>query len=404
MTYTTASTMRHIFRFGAGLTILFVAALSATAQPERSAAGFTFFAVGDAGKPGSLLTGTAQAMQKEAQGLNVEKDQLDALIFLGDNFYPNGLNLEKEEREALIEEVIGPHRPLLNSLGRKNVHSIAGNHDYYCATLGPAPYGTCFSGNRYEAMIPEWTYYDGYPRSVRYAISAGSSDSVELFFFDSAILLQSDQSEWRPVLDSLTRLLAASSYRRSVRWRLFFAHHSPYSVGAHGGYRKWDSERKEVTYIGNCIEEGDDPFKYAEQLAEYHEDVCRPRYQAYKDSLFAIVRRSGVLIQAMFAGHDHTLQLLNYPERESSPKLFIVSGAGSKQEYVRSPLPPSIYTHPFNDQEHKGESAGGFMAGRIEGDQLHLWFVNGETGERLDMGGGTKDFFVDRNGSLVQTR
>lgn len=377
--------------------------LRAQRQGGDSRPGFTFFAVGDAGKPGALLGGTAIAMREEAERLRAEGDPLEAVIFLGDNFYPNGLNLEEKERSELIEEVMGPHRPLLLPLGRENVHAIAGNHDYYCATLGPAPYGTCFAGNEYERMLPEWTYYDNYPASVRYAVSPGSADSVELFFFDSAILLQSDPSGWSPRLDSLARLLEASARNRSVGWRLFFAHHSPYSVGAHGGYRKWDPERQEVTYVGNCIEQGDDPFKYAEELAGYHEDVCRPLYQAYKDSLFAIVRRSGTTIQAMFAGHDHTLQLLNYPERGESPSVFVVSGAGSKQDYVRSPLPPSIYTHPFNDPAHKGKSAGGFAGGRIEGDRLHLWFTNGDGGERLDMGG-MKDFYIDRDGLLVGTR
>lgn len=401
MSNTTATKIRNRYSFRVCLTLLLSAAATVTAPAQQR--GFTFFAVGDAGHPGPILTMTAAAMAKHAAELTASGDRLEAVLFLGDNVYPNGLNREPEERSRLIQEVVGPHRPLLAQVGKGNVHTVAGNHDYYCGVLGPAPYGTCHAGNRYESLIPDWTYYSGMPASVRYATSAGGRDSIELFIFDSAILLQRPLAEWRSYLDSLSSLLAASARNGSVRWRLILAHHSPYSVGAHGGYRGWDPERMEVLYVGSCIHEGDDPFKYVERLAGYHEDVCDPTYQKYKDSLFAVIDGSGVTIQAMFAGHDHTLQLLNHRSRAGSPKIFVVSGAGSKQDYVRSPLRGSIYSHPYNDPHHKGESAFGFMTGRIEGDRLHLWFINGEDGELLDMGGAT-DFYIAEDGSLAEAR
>ncbi len=366
---------------------------------------FTFIAVGDAGKPGPILTNTAKAIQTEYDRLAPLGDSVKALLFLGDNFYPNGLNNEIEIREELIEGVIGPHRPIMNKLGKENVLSVSGNHDYYCATLGPAPYGTCLSGHFYETEIPEWTYYSFFPSSVRYPTFPGSIDSVELLLFDSANLLSdhNNRDNWKPYLDSLSSLLQNSKNNPAIKWRLLFAHHSPWSAGKHAGYRIWDAKTMQVTWRGNCIEDGDDPFKYGERLFGSRQDNCDPVYKEYNDSLFAIIRRSGVTVQAMFAGHDHSLQLLNSPDIDRSPQIFVISGAGSKQDPVRSSLPPFIYTHPYNDSQNKGKSAYGFVVGQVKAEQLHLWFVNGKDGTRLTMGG-VSEFVVNQAGSLIQTR
>lgn len=342
-------------------------------------------------------------MQATASTLERGRDTLRTLFFLGDNFYPNGLNQDEDVRTELITQVLGPHRPLMERLGSEHVLAIAGNHDYYCSMLGPLPYGSCLAGNGREAEIPYWSYHFAWPASVRYPVAPGSADSVELLIFDSALPLTREYEDMGPYLDSLERLFRASVNRPGVTWRLFFAHHSPYSVGEHAGYRIWDGTLLSVGYRGNCIEEGDDPFKYAERLADYHEDICAPLYTAYKDSLFAVIERTGIVIQAAFAGHDHSLQLLYNRDRGKPPYVYVVSGAGSKTGKVRSPLPGSIYTHPLNTPEHKGESAYGFAVCRVSEDRLRIHFVNGETGEILEMGGAT-EFVVDRSGSLVETR
>ena len=391
-------------RFACLVAILLLAGHTHLASQNRSQPGpFTFIAIGDAGYPGPILENTAHAAQRESSRLANIGDSLNALLFLGDNFYPNGLNIEKDQRETMVEQVIGPHRPLMNALGKKNVLAIAGNHDYYCAMLGPAPYGRCFSGNFYESEIPEWTYHFAGPSSVRYATHSGATDSIELLLFDSALLLNSDRSEWQPYLDSMETVLRRSAENADVQWRLLFIHHSPYSVGKHAGYKVWDADAGQVAFTSNCIEEGDDPFKYPERLAGYHEDNCDPVYREYRDSLFAIIQRSGATVQAMFAGHDHNLQMLNDPARQTPPRIFVVSGAGSKQDKVRSSLPPFIFTHPHNTPEQKGRSAYGFVAGQVRGEQLHLWFVDGRDGSRLKMGEAS-EFVINRSGTLVETR
>jgi hypothetical protein len=373
---------------------------SLLAQPGHP---FSFVAIGDGGEPGRDLENNARSMGYLADSLSTSGRPIDLLLFLGDNFYPNGLNRSEVDRERLLQEVLGPLRQVMEPLGRQGVHAIAGNHDYYCRTINGIPFNTCLRGNEFEESITLWSYHYYFPSSLRRPLAVGARDSVDLILFDSAYLIAQPEITWKPVLDSLERLLRRSAAAPGVKWRLLMAHHSPYSVGDHGGWRRWIPDRKRVGYIGNCIGERQDPFRYAQEYFS-QQDNCAPRYRHYTDSLMSIISRSGAPIQALIAGHDHSLQLLHYPDRNSSlcPKVFVISGAGSKRQKVKSPAPPSEYTHPLNDDEERGASAGGFVYCTFEGGNLLLTFIDGATGRPLDMGNGVTRFQVTASGALAR--
>jgi hypothetical protein len=389
---------------------LFLALLLALAAPPalhaqpRPGAPFSFLAIGDAGEDGPELLGNARYMLETARRYDSEGHPVSLLLFLGDNFYPNGLNRPEDVRRKLLEDILGPHRELMALLGRENVHSIPGNHDYYCTTVNSIPYGTCDKGNEHESAIASWVYHPHFPVILRRAVREGGRDSVDIILFDSALLLTQEIATWRPVLDSLERLLAASARATGVRWRVIAAHHSPYSVGEHGGYRLWLARQKRVGYIGNCFEDKQDPFKYVEEILS-NQDNCTERYRAYSDSLMAAIARSGAKVQAMIAGHDHSLQLLNYPDRNAAncPKIFVIAGAGSKRARVKAPSPPTEFTHPFNDSRQKGKSAAGFVACTFDKGMLTITFIESEKGDVLPMGG-RSGFTIDENGTLLEGR
>jgi hypothetical protein len=370
----------------------------------QQTAPLTFIAIGDGGQAGATLSGNADAMQQEIISLQMQKTPLSLLLFLGDNFYPVGLNQPEPKRSALIASVLGPYRDMMTALGRENVHAIAGNHDYYCRAINGIPFNTCWAGNHYEDSIDLWSYHYYYPTTLRRPLFKGSRDSADLILFDSAVLLTCDAYEWRDMLDSLEHLLRASGSARGVKWRILIAHHSPYSVGEHGGWRRWLSSEHRVGYIGNCINERQDPFRYAQEFFS-SQDNCTPRYRAYSDSLMAVIERSGAPVQAVMAGHDHSVQLLYYPERNCAtcPKVFVISGAGSKRERVKSPNPPHEYTHPLNTPEEEGRSAGGFALCQFLNGRLTIRFIEAGSGDTLDMGG-RKTFEIDESGKLLDTR
>jgi hypothetical protein len=295
-----------------------------------------------------------------------------------------------------------PLRPVMAALGRSNVHAIPGNHDYYCTTIAEIPFGACMGGNLIEQSFPEWTFHLVYPALVRRAIAGGSTDSVDVILFDSNVLLVTEVAKWRPLLDSMERLLKRSAASPHVVYRLLMAHHSPYSIGEHGGWRRWVSSRQEVGYLGCCYQEGQDPLGFMKQLIS-DQDICTPHYQEYVDSIYAVINRSGSRIHAFFAGHDHSLQLMYRPNDTSAywPKVWVIAGAGSKRTRVKSPMPPYHFSHPFNNEDEQGRSAGGFSVVSFENGRMHIRFISVHDGEPLDMGDGITVFSVDRYGNLV---
>jgi hypothetical protein len=80
-------------------------------------------AVGDTGDD----KGSADVVKAlEAQ---VRAHRTDAVVFLGDNFYPAGLN--GKDWQGLLERVMNPFRNVVDAVGSNNVHAVTGNHDYY---------------------------------------------------------------------------------------------------------------------------------------------------------------------------------------------------------------------------------------------------------------------------------
>lgn len=369
--------------------------VGAIAQPRP----FSFIAIGDAGMPGPILDGVSAAARVYDARAERAGEQVSTMLFLGDNFYPTGLNQPRDVMRWLVAAALDPFRPLMHRLGRDNVQSIAGNHEYYCQSVGPVPLGTCFNGNIRANAIRDWTYHYEYPASIRRALFEGARDSVEFILFDSGYLLATPMTVWQPVLDSLDRLIAQSALRADVKWRIFVAHHSPYSAGEHGGYRLWSSRLQRVLYIGNCIDEGMDPFRYPYQLMS-NSDNCHPEYRAYSNYILEAMDRSPAKFQLMLAGHDHNLQLLRRVASAHRPSVFVISGAGSKTTTVRSPSPPNIYTHPINTPEARGASRTGFVAGVFRRDRLELEFIGEGEGDVMDMGGASR-FAIDVNGELI---
>jgi len=300
-------------------------------------------------------------------------------------------------------------------LGRANVHAVAGNHDYYARlaleksvflglfTIEEGPMGLTDKGNKREAAIPDWTYYYGMPANAFYPLSPNAADSVQLLFFDSSVLLRTDTLSWRPALDSLQKLLAMTKDRSGIGWRILCAHHPFYSVGEHGGYSEWNDEENVVEYLTACDKDSN-AIGWVKNLFD-PDDLCATKYRQYVDSVSHAIKKSGVKVQLILSGHDHNLQLLCYPEKNTEcagcPKVQIVSGAGSKRDRVKFPSPPTEFTSVQTKPAEKGMTAPGFVQLRFEQTKLRIVFFDARNGERLDMGGGKREFWIDRRGDLL---
>lgn len=384
------------------------------AAPEENDHPLTVIVIGDVGEAGSVLRRSATYISDMYTGRH-DGGKFDAILFLGDNFYNTGLNIPSDDVQGMVKSILGPFKLPLEGLGRKNVHAVAGNHDWYernvleksllfgLISVSDGPIGLTDKGNKRAAGLEQWTYYYAMPAEVAYPLGGGSPDSVQFVFFDSALPLRTDPSSWRPALDSLRELLVSTRNRKFLSWRILALHHPFYSIGEHGGYSVWNDESNRVEYQTQCD-------KDTNALAWFKnwfdpEDLCAEKYQQMLDSLRSVLNSSGVNVQLALAGHDHSLQLLYYPDRDNDcdecPKVHVVSGAGSKPARVRFPAPPE-YTSAEQRPDREGQSLPGFTQLQFHGDSLRIVFFNANNGNLIDMGEGRTEFWVDKNGNLME--
>jgi predicted phosphodiesterase len=380
---------------------------------ENNPADFSLVAIGDAGERNDILDDNAKTMTEIFR-----RNRFDALIFLGDNFYPSGLNFNankdpRREVPSKIKKALGPFREVMRGLGRQNVHAVAGNHDYYkelvvdksflfgIFSIEALPVGIANKGNQRADTISSWTYHYDLPEQALFQIDGQSKDSLQIIFFDSAILLRTKPPTWRPYLARLHSLLVATQNRPQIKWRLLALHHPLYSVGDHGGYSEWDPETRTVGYVNRCDPDSD-AVSYLTNLVD-PEDLCAERYRAYRDSVLTTIQSSGVLVQLTLSGHDHSLQFLYYPNANpASPKIYVVSGAGAKENPVKAPSPQDgEFTCPDNTPQQQGKSRSGFARLDFYKTHLRVRFFNGKDKKEIDMGGGRREFMIKPDGKLA---
>jgi len=135
------------------------------------------------------------------------------------------------------------------------------------------------------------------------------------------------------------------------------------------------------------------------------EDLCTDKYKAYVDSVSSVIQRSKAKVHLMLAGHDHSLQLLYYPSKNvkcgECPGVYVVSGTGAYATKVRAPKPPTEFTAFQTDKREQGASLTGFVQLSFMAERIRIRFFDGKKGEPIDMGGGKKEFLIDRAGNLL---
>lgn len=380
---------------------------------ERHGEPLTVIAIGDAGENSGTLRACGTYVTNMHTGAH-DGGKFQVLLFLGGNFYPTGLNIPSDDVEGKVQSVLEPFKMPLEELGPEHVHALAGNHDYYAryaiersvllglVKIEEAPTGLSDRGNRREALIKEWTYHYGMPGDAVYPLAAGSADSVQFLFYDSALPMRTPPRLWRPALDSLRRLLVRERNRPHIIWRVFCAHHPFASAGEHAGYSLWDDETNTVEYLTSCDRDSN-ALGWLENSFD-PEDLCTERYQAYIDSVRSVIRSAGVRIQLALSAHEHSLQLLNLPRSDAEdpfPAVQVISGAGAQVSRVHFPQAPAIYTSTRTSPSEKGVSFPGFVQLRFSADRLRIVFYNSDNGDPIDMGGGRHEFWVGPDGVLL---
>lgn len=272
------------------------------------------YGLGDMGEPGPVLDRTVTILRDL---IARESSADDSIVYLGDNFYPDGLQDKSKERvAALIHGVVDASglRGVQAALKKGRVFAVPGNHEYYKMLLfGQLPLGFSEQGDATRRHAPDlgWRYAGG--RSDVAYLEAPDGARVALFLLDSAIAVAGSQARSQAVMDELQELLKASADRAD--WRILVMHHPLVTRGNHG--HSFDRSEEHSWIRRNTF-----PHKL---------DTCSKRFKGFAKRLDGVIDAAGVPIDAVLSGHDHNLQLIDLPARASlGPRIQIVSGAAAK--------------------------------------------------------------------------
>ncbi len=260
------------------LAALLLTACGQAAGGEDPTAAFSLLAVGDTGKPAESLSlldperAVAAAMARED-----ERSPIDAIVLLGDNFYPEGLE-KGEVKERLRANVVGPFCrfieltprgagslrdacPAAEALHPVPLFAVLGNHDY----------GEPESPELQRRLVPE--YVAGWHVPEGRAEVRELRGGVSLILLDTNRLARDDEDE------GAARAIA----RSRGPWRVVAAHHPMVPAG---GSRDLRFERR----------------------------------------MRRLLERAGVPIHLYLAGHEHNLQAF---VGARGVALQLVAGGGS---------------------------------------------------------------------------
>jgi hypothetical protein len=259
-----------------------LAAALACGAPEAEpldGAGLSLLAVGDTGKPLELLEsldpGRAVAAAMTAEDL---RKPVDALVLLGDNFYPDGLE-EDEVKDRLRQNLVGQfcHFVELTQRGAGSLRDACpaarARHPVpLFAVLGNHDYGERESPELQRHLVPEYV--------ASWHMPPGDVEVRELKGGLSLVLVDSN----RLVRGDGERELVRALRRSRGPWRVVAAHHPMRDAG-----------------------NGEDP-RFEERIAD-------------------LLAEARVPIHVWVAGHEHNLQA--FAGEAPGPPLHLVAGSGS---------------------------------------------------------------------------
>lgn len=225
-------------------------------------------------------TGTADQAQRDvADDVARTCGQLgcDAVLLLGDNFYPNGVS---SADDSLWESAFN----LPYSAVSLPFWVVLGNHDYGGLGLG-------FDKERAAVQVKN----DGGKWSMPKRFYSRSVRQVDLFALDTTAILFGDDADQRAAVKAW---LAKST----ARWRVVFGHHPYLSSGVHGDAGSFDGFTRSE-YAGETWQ------KF------FADELCGK-------------------IDLYVSGHDHDLEWLPAPEKCGKSELVVSGGGGAEPREI----------------------------------------------------------------------
>lgn len=266
---------------------------------------------------------------------NLPKKHPSAVIFLGDNVYPNGLPSEKSLKRADAELVLNKHYEALKDYKGKVIF-ISGNHDWNKGK--PDGFDYVIRQEKYlEKLFDDKNVFlpaNGCPGPKEVSIN----EKVTIVAINTQWWLQTG---YKPMgqaqgcgveteedfFGKLESILEKNKHKRV----LIIGHYPIYSESLHGGKYSFKHHLFPLTlYKKNAFL----PLPLVGSMLPMYrkyfgakEDISHPNFRKLRTKLKAIFRKYDNIIYA--CGHEHNLQYIKKYENH-----YIVSGAASKSTYV----------------------------------------------------------------------
>ncbi len=300
--------------------------------PPTDAPSYTVYLIGDAGAGTTTWTPPALTALRSTLG---EASEESAVVFLGDNIYPNGLPPKSEPYERTLAETALNHQLESFSDYPGRVFFVAGNHDWQ-------EYGV-------KGLNRQRRYID--KRSDDQAAllpRAGCGDPVEVELTDDITIILLDSQWWMANWNGEEEIndgceaksradfafLLQEAMKSNRRKELIVAMHHPiYSNGPHGGKFTFSEhlfplrELNDNLYVPLPVVGSF--FRLLQSSVGTRQDLANSTYKDFRNLLLGQANTIGDVIFA--AGHEHSLQYWDKDDQH-----FIVSGSGSRYDGTKT--------------------------------------------------------------------
>ena len=263
-----------------------------TSRPDTKP-DFTLFLLGDTGNPHC-----AEPVNDHFYSKLLKHQTESAVVFLGDNVYPNGIPSNSGKKKDIAQAKLKIHLDQLVEYSHRT-YFVAGNHDYHKAFKSP---------KRIIAQQELIRSYDQKSKGeIAYRPVDQSGNMVELIELNSKIAMIAMDTQWalKKINKKNTKKLFREPLEQALKqaeqyeYLVLVAHHPLYTVGDHGH----------------------------EKLFIASEDLHRKKYIKLINEIEPNLPSGVKIIYA--AGHDHSLQHIKLERFHQ-----IVSGSGSKSNHV----------------------------------------------------------------------
>ena len=300
--------------------------------PPQSELAYRVFLIGDAGAPSLQQTEPSLNLLKKMTG---QAGKRSAVVFLGDNLYPEGLPDSTHPDRALMERKITEQLDAVKD-SESRILVIPGNHDW----ANGKGYGL-EQLRRQEAFVEAYldrgnTFIpdDGFPGPIDIKLLDEDDEpslgaDIRLIAIDTQWWLHNHEKPFgdtgdydlNDAGDFLTEMEDVLRKRRKD-YVIVAAHHPILTNGAHGG-RLPPSAHLRPPVFGTF-------YALYRRFLGLEQDIIHHKYREYIESIQPMLSQHEDLVYV--SGHDHNLQYFR-AKGARIDQHYIVSGSGSKTSY-----------------------------------------------------------------------